>query len=157
MKIIYLAGGCFWGVQAYLKTLQGVVKTTVGYANSKIENPTYEQVKTGITEAVETVEVIFDETILSLNELLEDFLSVIDPRQLNYQGPDYGTQYRNGIYFKDPLDKNIINQVLAEVQEQYEEPVVTEVKEIKNYYLAETYHQDYFDKNSDASCHIKFK
>lgn len=99
MKKIYFAGGCFWGVQAFFKTIKGVIKTVVGYANSNVKNPLYSEVKSQTTTAVEAVEITYDENIVSLNTLIGKFFKAIDPTALNFQGPDYGTQYRNGIYY----------------------------------------------------------
>ncbi|MEE3928050.1 peptide-methionine (S)-S-oxide reductase MsrA [Mycoplasmopsis ciconiae] len=156
MKRIYLAGGCFWGVQGYFKTIKGVRFTSVGYANSQIENPTYEQVKFQITHAVETTEVYFDESVISLSEIVQKLLDVIDPTALNYQDVDYGSQYRNGVYFEISSDEEIIKDVLKTEQKKYSKAIVTEVMKLQNYYLAEEYHQDYSDKHPDVACHIKF-
>lgn len=101
MQTIYLAGGCFWGVQGYFDRLNGVIESQVGYANSKIESPSYEEVCSGLSGAVETLEFVFEERQLSLDEVLARFFSIIDPYALNYQGNDVGTRYRSGIYTKD--------------------------------------------------------
>ncbi|MBN0919202.1 peptide-methionine (S)-S-oxide reductase MsrA [[Mycoplasma] gypis] len=156
MKRIYLAGGCFWGVQGFFKTIKGVKFTTVGYANSDIENPSYQLVKTGKTNAVETTEIYFDESIISLEEIVKTLFSVIDPTALNYQDVDYGTQYRNGVYWEIEEDHQKIKNVIESLKSNYTKPVVTEVLKLQNYYLAEEYHQDYTDKNPNVACHIKF-
>ncbi|EFF41532.1 peptide-methionine (S)-S-oxide reductase MsrA [Mycoplasmopsis alligatoris] len=156
MKKVYVAGGCFWGVQGFFKTIAGVTKTTVGYANSKIDNPIYEQVKTQNTNAVEAVEIFYDEKITSLEKIVEALFSVIDPTALNYQGPDYGTQYRNGIYYVNQDDKAIIENKIAQLSKNISGKVVTEILELKNYFLAEEYHQDFTDKHPNIQCHIKF-
>ncbi|ADE19594.1 peptide-methionine (S)-S-oxide reductase MsrA [Mycoplasma crocodyli] len=156
MKKIYLAGGCFWGVQAYFKTIKGIIKTTVGYANSEIKNPTYIQVKTGSTNAVEAVEIYYDEIILKLDEIVKKLFDVIDPTQLNHQAHDFGSQYRNGFYFENEEDELIINNKINELSKHIKGKVVTEVLKLKNYYLAEEYHQDYLDKHPNAYCHINF-
>lgn len=154
MKEIYLAGGCFWGVEEYLSRIDGVIETTVGYANGIKENPTYEQVCTGITGHTETTYVKFDENIISLENLLNIFWKIIDPTVLNRQGPDIGNQYRTGIYYIDESDFDIINKTLKEQQEKHEKPVVTEIMALKCFYDAEEYHQDYLKKNPGGYCHI---
>ncbi|HLS53073.1 MAG TPA: peptide-methionine (S)-S-oxide reductase MsrA [Tissierellaceae bacterium] len=154
MKEIYLAGGCFWGVEEYMSRIAGVVDTEVGYANGHTKNPSYEEVCTGTTGHVEATYVKFDENIISLEELLYKFWNIIDPTVLNRQGPDIGSQYRTGIYYKDKSDLEVINKTLKVVQEKYQEPIVTEIKELKSFYKAEEYHQDYLKKNPDGYCHI---
>ena len=108
MKKIYLAGGCFWGIQKYLDQFNGIQETTVGYANGNTEYPRYEDVKAQKTGHTETVEVIYDESIISLKDILTKFYIVIDPTSLNKQGEDEGTSYRTGIYYVDETDKDII-------------------------------------------------
>lgn len=154
MKEIYLAGGCFWGLQAYFDLRKGVVETTVGYANGKTENPTYEQVCTNKTGYAETVFIKYNENEITLNKILEDFWKVIDPTLLNRQGGDIGTQYRTGIYYTDENDLNIIRLSLENEQKKYRQKIVTEVEKLKNYYKAEEYHQKYLEKNPNGYCHI---
>lgn len=154
MKEIYLAGGCFWGVEKYVSNIHGVVKTEVGYANGNIENPTYEIVCTGKTDFAETVKVLYNEDVLSLERLLTYFYKVIDPTIINRQGPDVGTQYRTGIYFVDEKDEEIITASLAKLQKEYDKPIVVENQKLNNYYKAELYHQKYLDKNPEGYCHI---
>ncbi|MCV3743591.1 peptide-methionine (S)-S-oxide reductase MsrA [Ureaplasma sp. ES3154-GEN] len=156
MRRIYLAGGCFWGMQGYFKKLPGVVFTTVGYANSLINNPSYEEVKTGLTKAVETLEVYYQEEQITLTDLINELFSVIDPTALNYQSVDHGTQYRNGIYFEINNDKEVINTTINQWRNKFTKPIVTEVLPLTNYFLAEEYHQNYSDKHPDVTCHIKF-
>ena len=157
MKKIYFAGGCFWGVQAFFKTIKGVIKTVVGYANSNVKNPLYSEVKSQTTTAVEAVEVTYDENIVSLNTLIEKFFKVIDPTALNFQGPDYGTQYRNGIYYVDESDESIIKSKITKLAKNIKGKIVTEILPLQNFYMAEDYHQDYIDKHPQAFCHIKLK
>ena len=154
MKEIYLAGGCFWGVEEYLSRIEGVIDTNVGYANGTKENPSYEQVCTGTTGHTETTLIKYDENILSLEELLNSFWKIINPTLLNRQGPDIGNQYRTGIYYTDESDLNVINKTLKEQQEKYDSPIVTEIMPINTYYNAEEYHQDYLKKNPGGYCHI---
>lgn len=156
MKRIVLAGGCFWGVEAYFKRFDGILGTEVGYANGITEEPTYEDVCSGITGHAEVVDIRYDEKVISLEDILEKFFSVIDPTILNRQGPDRGTQYRTGIYFIDCGDKEIINKFILEKQKKYEDLIVTEVYPLKYYYPAEEYHQKYLTKNPNGYCHIKF-
>lgn len=156
MKKIYFAGGCFWGVAEYFSRIDGVKETIVGYANSKIENPSYEEVCTGRTKASETVEVLYDEKSISLVELLKRYFKIIDPTILNRQGNDIGTQYRTGIYFTNEDDLEKITDFIDEIKKNYDKKIVVEVLKLKNFYKAEEYHQDYLKKNPNGYCHIKF-
>lgn len=156
MKKIILGGGCFWGVEKFFAMIPGVIKTEVGYANGKTENPTYEEVCKNDTDFVEVCYITYDESLVSLDVLLDKFWSVIDPTTVNRQAGDVGTQYRSGIYYLDESDLQTINKSKAKIQEQYKETVVTEVKPLEKYYKAEEYHQDYLDKNPTGYCHIKF-
>lgn len=153
-KKIYLAGGCFWGTDHLFSLISGVEKTVVGYANSKVVDPTYKMVCTGLTGAAETVEVIYDDTIVGLSELLFIYFRSIDPLAHNRQGNDTGTQYRTGIYYSDPADLPVIEAVVATVQRRYSEPLAVEVSELVNFYPAELYHQDYLYKNPGGYCHV---
>ena len=157
MKKIYLAGGCFWGVEHYLSLLNGVIETTVGYANSDIDNPSYEDLKAHRSSASETVEVVYDENVITLNEILEMFYLIIDPTILDRQGHDVGHQYRTGIYYVDDSDRTIIEESLKKLSEKYEEPIVTELIRLENFTVAEEYHQDYLIKNPDGYCHVNPK
>ncbi len=154
MKEIYLAGGCFWGTEHYLKQIRGVVSTEAGYANGITENPTYQEVCTDKTRFAETVHVAYDPAILRLDFLLRLYFKAIDPTSLNRQGGDSGTQYRTGIYYTDEEDLPVIRQVFGEVQASYPEPLAVEVRPLENFYDAEEYHQDYLAKNPSGYCHI---
>ena len=154
MKKIYLAGGCFWGVEHYLSLINGVIETTVGYANSDIESPCYEDLKAHRSSAGETVQVVYDEEKISLRQLLEMFFLIIDPTLIDRQGHDIGHQYRTGIYYIDEEDKEIIKSSLDELSEKYEEPIVTELLPLDNFTVAEEYHQDYLIKNPGGYCHV---
>ena len=154
MKRIVLAGGCFWGVEAYYKMLKGVIKTSVGYTNGNITNPTYEQLKKHVATHAEAVEIYYDENIISLNQILEHMFRFIDPTSLNKQGGDIGIQYRTGIYYQNVEDKKIIDEFIKEKNQQYNNQVAVEVLEEKGYYLAEDYHQDYLEKNPYGYCHV---
>ena len=153
-KEIYLAGGCFWGTEHYFKQIDGVVATSVGYANGIIANPTYEQVCTDKTQFAETVRITYDPSVIYLEFLLEMYFKAIDPVSINQQGHDKGTQYRTGIYYIDEDDLSVIKTVYAREQARYSEPLAVEVKPLENYYDAEDYHQDYLDKNPDGYCHL---
>ncbi len=154
MKTIYLAGGCFWGLQKYMDQFDGVIETTVGYANGKTENPTYEDVKSQTSDHSETVEVIYDPSIITLKEILEKYYVVIDPTSLNKQGEDEGRSYRTGIYYTDNADLSVINEVTANIQAENSEKVVVEIETLKGFYPAEEYHQKYLEKNPQGYCHI---
>lgn len=154
MKDIYLAGGCFWGVEEYFSRIDGVIDTDVGYANGKTEAPTYKQVCTGITGYTETTHIKYDESSVNLTELLNRFFRIIDPTLLNRQGGDIGNQYRTGIYYRDSEDIPIIQAVVAETQKDYNKKIVTEIMPIEKYVSAEEYHQDYLKKNPGGYCHV---
>lgn len=154
MKEIVLAGGCFWGIEEYMSRINGVLKTKVGYANGYSHNPTYKEVCTGLTGYAETCHVVYDENVISLGELLKRFFKIIDPTSLNRQGADTGYQYRTGVYYIDEEDLPIITKILELEQMNYEKPIVTEIEHLKNFYLAEEYHQGYLKKNPNGYCHI---
>jgi peptide methionine sulfoxide reductase msrA/msrB len=156
LKEIWLAGGCFWGVEAYMSRVYGVYEVTSGYANGDTENPTYEDVSYHNSGHAETVHVLYDPERVDLAALLDYFFLIIDPTMLNQQGLDRGEQYRTGIYYMDDNDKEVIELVMAKEQEKYEKPIVTEVELLEQYTLAEEYHQDYLEKNPDGYCHIEF-
>lgn len=149
------AGGCFWGVEEYMRRLKGVIETKVGYANGETVNPTYSDVKLGYTGHAEACYVKYDEKIISLEEFLKRFWRIIDPTILNRQGPDEGTQYRTGIYYINEEDLPIIQKSLEEEQKNHTESIVTEVEPLKCFYDAEEYHQKYLKKNPGGYCHIK--
>ncbi len=153
---IWLAGGCFWGVEAYISRLYGVYDVTSGYGNGDTEDPTYEDVITGKTGYAETVHVLYDPQRTNLETLLTFYFKIIDPTLLNQQGNDRGEQYRTAIFYNDPSEKSIIDKVVAKEQERYDEPIVTEIEPFSNYTIAEEYHQDYLEKNPNGYCHISF-
>jgi len=153
-KQIYLAGGCFWGVEKYLSLIPGVLETEAGYANGRTPNPSYEDVCTGLTGFAETVRVKYDSVRIGLTEILELFYQVIDPTSVNRQGNDIGEQYKTGIYYADEADKPIISGSLILLGESLNKPVAIELKKLENFYPAESYHQEYLDKNPGGYCHI---
>lgn len=154
LKDIYLAGGCFWGVEAYMTRVYGVYDVTSGYANGKTENPSYEDILYRGTGHAETVHVRYDSEKVDLQTLLSYYFKVIDPTSVNRQGNDRGSQYRTGIYYKDGSDLPIIQEKINSEQSKYKQPIVVEVKPLEHYYLAEEYHQDYLEKNPQGYCHI---
>ena len=156
MKKIVLAGGCFWGVEEFFSRILGVIDTEVGYANGTTINPTYDDVCYKNTYYAEVCLVTYDEKVVSLETLIDKFWDIINPTTLNRQGNDVGSQYRSGIYYIDEEDIEIIIRSKEEIQKKYEKTVVTEVKPLEKYYVAEEYHQKYLKKNPKGYCHIKF-
>lgn len=153
-KEIYLAGGCFWGVEKYFQALPGILDTDVGYANGYTENPTYDEVCSGTTGHAETLHVVYDAGLVDLNYILGHLYNIIDPTTKNRQGPDMGEQYRTGVYFTDPAEEAVIAESLNSLQKLYSAPVVVENLLLSCYYKAEEYHQKYLDKNPGGYCHI---
>lgn len=145
-ETIVLGGGCFWCTEAVFDRVQGVVDVESGYSNGQVARPTYEQVCTGRTGAVEVVKVAFDPSAITLRELLEIFFVIHDPTTLNRQGNDVGTQYRSGIYTTNDEQRQVAQEVIREIGESgtYRAPIVTEVVPLADYSTAEAYHQDYF-------------
>lgn len=130
---IYFAGGCFWGTEHFLKQIRGVESTQVGYANSTVANPSYEQVCSGKTNAAETVKVVYDPEEVNLSLLLNLYFQTIDPTSLNRQGNDRGTQYRTGIYYINKADLSTINQAIQALATQYNKPIAVEVEPLTNF------------------------
>lgn len=155
-KHIYLAGGCFWGTQHFLKQIRGIVSTAAGYANGNTENPTYKEVYTDLTGYAETVSVEYNPEEVSLALLLDLYFRTIDPTSLNRQGEDEGTRYRTGIYYTAEQDLPTIREAMEREAAKYDAPLAVEVEPLKNFYPAEEYHQDYLDKNPTGYCHIPF-
>lgn len=154
MREIYFAAGCFWGAEKFFKRAKGVTYTKVGFANGNTVNPTYKEVYTDSTGFAECVHVKYDEGVVSLERLVRLFYRIVDPTSLNKQGEDEGTRYRCGIYYTDPEDANVINSVTEEIAAKFDSPLVVEILPLKNFYLAEEYHQNYLDKNPEGYCHL---
>jgi len=154
MKQIWLAGGCFWGVEAYFMQLKGVLNTRVGYGQGVIDDPTYQLVCTGTTGYTEICEVTYDETVLSLPKILEHYFRIIDPTSVNRQGPDRGTQYRTGVYYTTEAEKLAITDFIAAMQSHYPRAIVVEVEPLRRFYPAEDYHQQYLAKTPGGYCHV---
>ncbi len=153
MKKIYLAGGCFWGVQKFFDQFDGVVYTSVGYANGPDGIPDYEAVCRGSGHA-ETVMVVYDEARISLTELLEHYFTIIDPLSVDRQGNDTGIQYRTGIYYTEESQLPEITAVCRREEEKAGAPLAVETEVLRNYYRAEEYHQKYLERNPGGYCHI---
>ena len=153
MKTIYLAGGCFWGVQKYFDRFDGVLETEVGYANGPDTAPTYQDVCRSSGHA-ETVRVVYDPDVISLKTLLESYFLVIDPLSVNRQGNDKGIQYRTGIYYTDESQLPEIEAVYRAQREKAGTELAVELMPLRNFFGAEEYHQKYLDKNPGGYCHI---
>jgi peptide-methionine (S)-S-oxide reductase len=156
MERASFAAGCFWGVEAALRQVQGVRSTTVGYSGGTLENPTYEDVCSHTTGHAETVLVEFDPAVVSYDQLLEVFWNCHDPTQMNRQGPDVGSQYRSAIFYHTPEQ-----QAAAEASKEHRaqsgkhrRPIVTQIVPAATFYRAEEYHQQYLEKRGEASCHL---
>ena len=150
-EIATLGGGCFWCIEAIYERVRGVIKVTSGYSGGHVENPTYEQVSTGTTGHAESVQIEFDPTVISYNEILDIFWQIHDPTQLNRQGNDIGPQYRSVIFYHDERQKEIALKSKAELEKEniFDKPIVTEITAFKRFYPAESYHKNYYDRNSD--------
>ena len=157
MKTIYLAGGCFWGTEHYIRQFEGVAETIVGYANGRIPDPTYEQVYTDQTGYAECVKVTYNPDVIDLATLCRLFFRSIDPLLKNRQGDDIGTRYRTGIYWSDAEDKSIVKGIYEDIQSQYGTALQVEALPLECFYPAEEYHQDYLIKNPDGYCHLSFQ
>ncbi len=153
MKTIYLAGGCFWGMQKFIDQFEGVLATEVGYANGPDTPPSYEDVCHDSGHA-ETVRVDYDEGKLSLDTLLDMYFLVIDPLSVNRQGGDEGIQYRTGVYYTDEAQRPAIEAAFARAEQKAGAKLAVELKPLKNFFSAEEYHQKYLDKNPGGYCHI---
>lgn len=152
-KTIYIAGGCFWGVEGYYKRLKGVIATEVGYANGNSDKVNYQDLKNGLDVHAETVKITYDENIISLEKLLEHFLRFVDPYSINRQAHDEGIQYRSGVFYTDNDDYQIIkNYFDKNIAGKYQ----IQILPLDNYCKAEDYHQDYLDKNPNGYCHVDF-
>ena len=156
-KLIYFAGGCFWGVEHFFKGVDGVVSATPGYANGNTRNPSYQEVYTDTTGHAETVKVEYRPGRVSLSLLTRLFFTIIDPLSLNKQGHDEGTRYRTGVFYEDPSDVPVLEKEFAEVAAKLGEKPVTELLPLKEFWSAEEYHQDYLDKNPGGYCHLPLK
>lgn len=151
---IYLAGGCFWGVEEYFRRTEGILATSVGYINSCVINPSYQEVCQGNTQAVEGVELEYDPKKISREEILDHFYHIIDPFSLNKQGNDRGTQYRTGLYYTSEEEREFFSADRQRRQKKFDRPIQVEIEPLENYYFAEESHQQYLEKNPGGYCHI---
>lgn len=153
-KTIYLAGGCFWGVEDLFRALPGVINTEVGYQGGQTPNPTYETVKTGSTGHAEALRIEFDPSKISYATLLEKFFQLHDPTTLNRQGNDVGTQYRSVIFAGGTAEEPVAREAIAKAQARWPRPITTTIEPLSEFYPAESYHQDYLKKNPGGyTCH----
>lgn len=149
-----LAGGCFWGVEELVRTLPGVVDTTVGYAGGTLDNPRYEDVKKGRTGHAESLQIVFDPSKISYDDILDFFFRLHDPTTANRQGNDIGTQYRSAIFYHNDAQRDAAQRAIQRAQPKWPRPIVTEVVPFTNFYEAEDFHQDYLQRNPHGyTCH----
>lgn len=153
MKTIYLAGGCFWGVEGYFDLIEGVVGTRVGYANGQSEVTSYMLI--AATDHAEAVAVTYDPSRITLKEILQHYFRIINPFSINRQGNDIGRQYRTGIYYTDESDQVVAQEMIQQVSQANDNrPLAVELEPLRHFLDAEDYHQDYLKKNPNGYCHI---
>lgn len=145
---IVLGGGCFWCIEAIFQRVKGITKTVSGYAGGEVVNPSYKNVCSGTTGHAEVVEITFDKDIIQLSEILDIFFHLHDPTTLNRQGADKGTQYRSVVYFTNTSQEEVTQEAIKKVQPDWSNKIVTELKPLDIFYVAESYHQDYFNQHS---------
>ncbi|HJT48877.1 MAG TPA: peptide-methionine (S)-S-oxide reductase MsrA [Nitrososphaeraceae archaeon] len=151
-QIATFANGCFWCTEAVFKRLKGVKSVLPGYSGGVVENPSYDEVCTGKTGHAESIQIEFDPTVISYEKILDIFWHTHDPTTLNRQGNDVGTQYRSAIFYHDQKQKEIAEMSKRDLEKTgvYKNPIVTEITPFKNFYIAEDYHKDYYEKHQDA-------
>lgn len=156
MEKATFGAGCFWGVEAAFREIDGVTDTAVGYMGGSVENPTYEDVCTNRTGHAEVVQIDFDPERISYESILNVFWNIHDPTALNRQGPDFGTQYRSAIFYHSPEQKAVAEESKAKLQAtgRHDSLIVTEIVPTSTFWRAEEYHQQYFEKHGTGSCHI---
>ena len=149
-KIAYFAGGCFWCMEPPFDELEGVISTIVGYMGGHVENPTYEIVSTGKSGHAEVVQITYDASLITYNELIEVYWRNIDPTALNYQFSDYGSQYRTEIFYLNEEQESIAIRTKKELEAsgKFNDPIVTAISKAEEFYIAEDYHQDFYIKNN---------
>jgi peptide-methionine (S)-S-oxide reductase len=152
-EVATFGAGCFWGIEAAFRGIPGVIDAEVGYSGGHTANPTYKDVCTDETGHAEVVQVTFDPSKLSYEQLLDAFWQMHDPTQKNRQGPDFGSQYRTAIFFHTPEQKAIAEKSKAAKQAKFPKPIATEITPASQFYRAEEYHQRYLEKRGAASCH----
>ncbi|MBH0072905.1 peptide-methionine (S)-S-oxide reductase MsrA [Pseudoalteromonas sp. NZS127] len=146
-QVATFGGGCFWCIDAAFRRVNGVLNVSSGYTGGNTDTPTYKSVCSGTSGHAEVVQIEFDDTIISFEVLLAMFFTLHDATQLNRQGNDIGTQYRSVVYYHNQTQLTLTNAVIAQLQNQVSEPIVTEVSPATTYYPAEHYHQDYYNEN----------
>lgn len=149
IETIVLGGGCFWCTEGIFQRVPGVVSVVSGYAGGTVENPTYEQVSTGRTGHAEVVKVEYENSSDVLQKILDIFFVLHDPTSLNKQGNDVGTEYRSAVFFTTPEQEKMITDTINNIKGDYDKPIVTEVKPLNVFYMAEDYHQNYYNNNSN--------
>ncbi|MEI6293332.1 MAG: peptide-methionine (S)-S-oxide reductase MsrA [Methanomicrobiales archaeon] len=149
------AAGCFWGVEVAFRRMKGVISTRVGYTGGHMENPAYRDICTDTTGHAEAVEITYDPAVLSYEQLLAEFFRIHDPTTPDRQGPDFGSQYRSAIFYHDNTQRLSAESAIMQLEKngRYRQPVVTQVVPALEFYEAEEYHQQYFEKNKGARCH----
>jgi peptide-methionine (S)-S-oxide reductase len=149
VEIATLGGGCFWCTEALFQELEGIEHVVSGYTGGDNPNPTYQEICMGNTGHAEAVQVCFDRSVISYREILEIFLATHDPTTLDQQGADIGTQYRSAIFYHSPEQREVAEDLIAELEAEgvFDSPIVTEVTELDEFYVAESYHQDYYRQN----------
>lgn len=157
MQKALFAAGCFWGVQFYFDQIEGVTATVAGYTGGRTKSPTYEDVCYRDTGHAEAVELTFDESKVSYETLVKQFLYMHDPTQVDGQGPDIGSQYRSAIFYLSEEQKQVAEQVISESQTSYIKPIATEVTAASEFYVAEDYHQKYAERTGRGMCHKPYK
>ena len=148
-NVIVFGGGCFWCIEAVFNKIKGVTSTMPGYAGGIKPNPSYEEVCTGTTNHAEVLRIEYDENRIHLEKLLDVFFEVHDPTTIDRQGADYGTQYRSIIFYMDENQKMIIDKIIEKTQKEFVQKIITEVKKLDEFYPAEEYHKNYYNKNSN--------
>jgi peptide methionine sulfoxide reductase msrA/msrB len=157
IKTAFFASGCFWGTQYYLDKIEGVISTSVGYIGGEVANPTYEQVSTGTTGHVEAIKVEYDPEKISYEELAKAFFETHDPTQTNGQGPDIGSQYLSKIFYTNEEEKAVAEKLITILTEKGMK-IATKLEPVSDFYLAEDYHQNYYDGNGQTPyCHTYHK
>ena len=156
MQKATFAAGCFWGVEAAFRQVDGIVETTVGYTGGQLQQPSYEQVCSGTTGHAEAVDVEFDPAKVSYEQLLDVFWQCHNPTQFNRQGPDVGTQYRSAVFYHNSEQQTVADESKRKLEQsgQYNQPIVTEITAASAYFPAEEYHQQYLEKRGQSSCRL---
>lgn len=155
---ITFGSGCFWCTEAIFKEVKGVLSAKSGYMGGKVKNPTYKEVTSGLTGHAEVVQVTYNPEIISVEELLEIFWKTHDPTTLNRQGNDVGTQYRSAVFYHNEKQKNLAESYKSKLNEAkiWDKPIVTEITEASVFYIAEDYHQDYYELNADKNPYCSY-